>query len=245
VRIVGIIPSRWASTRLPGKPLADLDGRPLIEHVWRRARRVRAFSRLLVATDDARILNTVRAFGGEAVMTPAACASGTDRLAWVARRIPCDVVVNIQGDEPFVPPAYLEKLIAPFRRDPGLSMTTLAAPLPASDRQDPGRVKVVCSQEGYALYFSRAPIPFIRDGRVTARSPFWLHLGLYGYQRDFLLRFARWAPTPLENLEQLEQLRALEHGVRIQVGRVTRPTLSIDTPKDLQRARALLARSKE
>ncbi len=241
MRIVGIIPARWDSTRLPGKPLADLGGRPLIEHVWRRARRARSLSRLLVATDDHRIADAVRGFGGEAMMTPKACASGTDRLAAVAAKLACDVVVNIQGDEPFLPPAYLDRLTRPFHRNPGLQMATLSAPLPAADSLDPNRVKVVCDQDGYALYFSRAPIPLVRGGlRPGARPPFLLHLGCYAYRRVFLLEFSRWPRSPLEKLEQLEQLRALEHGVRIFVAPVPRPTLAVDTPADLARARQYL-----
>lgn len=242
MRIVGIIPARWASTRLPGKPLADLGGRPLIEQVWRRARRARRLSRLLVATDDLRIAAAVRGFGGEAVMTPRTCASGTDRLAAAVRRLACDVVVNIQGDEPFLSPAALDQLVEPFLSDPDLQMATLSAPLPAASAADPNSVKVVCDLAGDALYFSRAALPFPRDGlRPGASSPFRLHLGVYAYRRACLLKFARWPQTPLERLERLEQLRALEHGVRIRVVPVARPSLSVDTPADLARARRLLA----
>lgn len=242
MRIVGIIPARWASTRLPGKPLADLGGRPLIEHVWRRARRARRLSRLLVATDDGRIAAAVRSFGGEAVMTPRTCASGTDRLAVAVRRLACDVVVNIQGDEPFLSPAALDKLVEPFLSDPSLQMATLSAPLPAAAAADPNCVKVVCGLGGDALYFSRAAVPFPRDGlRSDGASPFRLHVGVYAYRRDCLLTFARWSQTPLERLERLEQLRALEHGVRIRVVPAARPSLSVDTPADLARARRLLA----
>jgi 3-deoxy-manno-octulosonate cytidylyltransferase (CMP-KDO synthetase) len=241
MRIVGIIPARWASTRLPGKPLADLGGRPLIEHVWRRALRARRLSRVLVATDDVRIAAAVRAFGGEAVMTPRACASGTDRLAVAARRIACDVVVNVQGDEPFLSPAALDRLVEPFLSDRRLQMATLAAPLPAAEAQDPNSVKVVCDLDGSALYFSRAAVPFPRGGlRPSSASPYRLHVGVYAYRRAFLLKYARWPQTPLERLERLEQLRALEHGVRIRVVNAARPSLSVDTPADLDRARRLL-----
>jgi 3-deoxy-manno-octulosonate cytidylyltransferase (CMP-KDO synthetase) len=245
MRVLGIIPARWASTRLPGKPLADLAGRPLIEHVWRRARRAKSLSRLLVATDDRRIAAAVRKFGGEAVMTPRACASGTDRLAVVARRIACDVVVNIQGDEPFIPPAYIDRLVAPLLADRTLPMSTLSAPLPPEDLMNPNCVKVVCDLEGNALYFSRAPIPQVRGGSIPhAAAAYRLHLGLYAYRRAFLLRYARWPRTPLEKQEQLEQLRALEHGSKIRVLTVARPTLSVDTREDLVRARALMLRSR-
>ncbi len=241
--VVGVIPARWGSTRFPGKPLALLAGRPMIEHVWRRARRAKGLTRLLVATEDQRIVRAVKAFGGEAVMTPASCASGTDRLAVVAARIACDVVVNIQGDEPFVNPRDLDALVRPFLADRTLQMTTLSAPFPAKELGNPARVKVVCDQSGNALYFSRSPIPFIRDPRPARRTrpPYRLHLGFYAYRRDLLLRISRWQPTPLEQLEQLEQLRVLEHGVPIRVVPVARGTLAVDTPADLKRAARLLA----
>jgi len=243
VRIIGIIPARYGSTRLPGKPLADLQGKTLIERVWRQASRAKTLSRLLVATDDRRIAEAVAAFGGEAVMTPATCASGTDRLAVVAKKIPCDVVINIQGDEPFLSPAVIDRLAEPFLKDEQLQMATLSAPLPPEDVPNPNSVKVVCDAAGNALYFSRAGIPYVRDGlKPGLKPPCRLHLGMYAYRRSFLLQYARWPRTPLERLEQLEQLRALERGVKIRVVPVLRPTLSIDTPEDLERARAFLRR---
>jgi len=242
MRILGIIPARWAATRLPGKPLADLGGRPLVEHVWRRARAARSLTRVLVATDDRRIADAVRGFGGEAVLTPRACASGTDRLAHAVRTLPCDLVVNLQGDEPFLSPAAVDRLVAAFRGRRNLLMATLSAPLPAGGLQDPHAVKVVCDPEGFALYFSRAAIPYPRAGvRHLRPRDFRLHLGIYAYRRSFLLRFASWPQTPLERVEQLEQLRALEHGVKIKVVGVSRPTLSVDTLADLDQARRLLA----
>lgn len=217
----------------------------MIEHVWRRARKAKCFSRLIVATDDARILEVVRGFGGDAVMTPRTCASGTDRLAWVARKLACDAVVNIQGDEPFLHAGDLEQMVEPLRRDKKLQMSTLAAPLDPEDLSNPKAVKVVCDARGDALYFSRAPIPFARDGRPEkAKKSYWLHLGFYAYRRSFLLKFAQWPATELEQLEQLEQLRVLVHGHAIRVVRVKHPTLAIDTPADLERARALMGKSK-
>ncbi|MCK5218866.1 3-deoxy-manno-octulosonate cytidylyltransferase [bacterium] len=242
--VVGIIPARWGSTRLPGKPLARLGGRSLIEQVWRRASRARCLSRLLVATDDLRIYEAVREFGGEAVMTPRACASGTDRLARVIARIPCDIVVNIQGDEPFIPPAYIDKLAEPFKQEAGIQMATLAAPLPTGDAKDPNAVKVVCSRDGSALYFSRALIPYPRSVvKIKPPAMALLHLGLYAYQRNTLLRFAGLPRTPLEKTEELEQLRALEHGIKIHVVRVAKPLLSIDTPQDLRQAERMFFRA--
>jgi 3-deoxy-manno-octulosonate cytidylyltransferase (CMP-KDO synthetase) len=241
MKIVGIIPARYASTRLPGKPLADIHGKSLIERVWQRARRAKSLSRVIVATDDERIARAVRAFGGEAVMTPAACASGTDRLACVAKKIACDIVVNIQGDEPFILPATIDRLCAPLAADKQILMSTLSAPLPPEDFLNPNAVKVVSDAAGDALYFSRAPIPHPRDGATPAwERALRLHLGLYAYRRAFLLRYAGWAQTPLEKIEKLEQLRALEHGVKIRVVPVARPTLSVDTPADLKRAREML-----
>ena len=240
VRIVGIIPARWGSTRLPGKPLVELGGQFLIERVWRRAARARCLTRLLVATDDRRILRAVEAFGGEAVLTPRRCATGTDRLARAARGLRTDIVVNVQGDEPFLRPADLERLVAPLREDDGLVMSTLAAPLPPAARRDPNAVKVVVDRTGFALYFSRAPIPHVRAGRPPVASA-RLHLGLYAYRAGFLQTFAAWPRTPLERAEQLEQLRALEHGVRIRVVAVPAPGPSVDTAGDLAAARRLLA----
>lgn len=239
MRIIGIIPARWGSTRFPGKPLARLKNRPVIEHVWRRASRAKLFSRLLVATDDQRIFDAVLGFGGEAVMTPVTCHSGTDRLARVAKRIACDLVVNIQGDEPFIREDYLQSLVAPFRHERGLQMTTLAAPLPPAELKNPNAVKVVCTHTGHALYFSRAPIPWAREKLLA--EPL-LHLGVYAFRRKFLLQYNAWRPTPLEQTEQLEQLRALEHGVRIRVVRVKKPLLSVDTPSDLRQAEKMLRR---
>jgi 3-deoxy-manno-octulosonate cytidylyltransferase (CMP-KDO synthetase) len=243
MRIVGIIPARYASTRLPGKPLADIHGKALIEHVWQRAQKAKLLSRVIVATDDRRIAAEVERFGGEAVMTPVACASGTDRLAVVAKKIACDVVVNIQGDEPFILPGTIDRLCAPLAQDRNLTMATLSAPLPEEEFANPNAVKVVCDLDGNALYFSRAPIPYPRDGVTQAwNKAVRLHLGLYAYRRSFLLRYASWPQTPLEKLEKLEQLRALEHGVKIRVVLVKKSTLSVDTRDDLERARKIMKR---
>ncbi len=241
MHVIGIIPARYGATRLPGKPLALIKGRPLIEHVWRQARKAGSLNRLIVATDDERIKSAVEAFGGEAVLTPVECVSGTDRIAKVVERIPCDVVVNIQGDEPFLIPQYLDKVVSPFQADRHLLMATLAAPLPAKDLHNPNAVKVVTDREGYALYFSRAPIPFPReDDQARKADHAKLHLGIYAYHRSVLLRFAQMPRTPLEQTEKLEQLRALEHGIRIKVVPVRRATLSVDTPEDLTSAMELM-----
>lgn len=246
MRVVGIIPARWGASRLPGKPLALIQGKPLIEYVWRRAKKAKNINRLIVATDDERIVQAVESFGGEAVMTPVECASGTDRIAKVVERIPCDVVVNIQGDEPFLIPRYLDKVVAPFQADRRLLMATLSASLPDEDLDNPNAVKVVCDQDGYALYFSRAPIPYCRkDVKAKDKAKARLHLGIYAYHRSFLLRFAQLAHTPLEQTEKLEQLRAIEHGIKIKVVEVPKATLSVDTKSDLSCARKIMDSKKK
>lgn len=243
MRIIGIIPARFGAIRLPGKPLKDLKGKPIIEHVWQQASRAKCLSRLLVATDDQRIFAAVLGFGGEAIMTPSECASGTDRLAVVAEKLTCDIVVNIQGDEPFLPGTYIDKLVEPLLQDKQLQMSTLAAPLPVAEIRDPNAVKVVCDLQNNALYFSRAPIPFPRDKawKLKNHHP-RLHLGLYAFRRKFLLEFAKMPQTPLERIEKLEQLRALENGIKIKVIAVSKPILSIDTSRDLARARKSIKR---
>ena len=252
-----VIPARYESTRFPGKALALIAGRPMIEHVYARAARARGVARVLVATDDDRIARAVERFGGTAVMTRATHATGTDRLAEVASRIECDVIVNVQGDEPLIEPAMIEQAIAPFAADPALQMTSLRARIvDPAELHDPNVVKVVVDGDDFALYFSRAPIPFPRDavGRhfsaagsgphgPTEVGPFcaWRHVGLYAYRRSFLPRFAALPPSPLEQTERLEQLRALEHGIRIKVLETSHFSIGVDTPADLAKVDALLA----
>ncbi|HXH06411.1 MAG TPA: 3-deoxy-manno-octulosonate cytidylyltransferase [Vicinamibacterales bacterium] len=238
-QIAAIIPARYGSTRFPGKPLADLAGRPLIEHVYRRVAACRTIGTVIVATDDERIRAAVEGFGGRAVLTSPVHASGTDRVAEVAERLACELVVNVQGDEPLVEPAMLEEAIAPFEEDPSLEMATLRCRIrDEAERRSPHVTKVVVDAAGRALYFSRAPIPYARDGGAVTT---WKHIGLYVYRRARLLALARLAPTPLERCEGLEQLRALEHGVRIRVVETTRETIGVDTPEDLERLRRLVA----
>jgi len=238
--IVGIIPARLGSTRLPGKPLLSDTGMPLIRHVVEAAARSVRLTRIIVATDDRAILDAVLGFGGEAVLTRADHRSGTDRVAEVAATLPeAEVVVNIQGDEPEVAGATIDLVASLLELDPEAPMATVATPI--RDRQaylDPSCVKVVRSATGRALYFSRSPIPHVRDGGLdpSARPPqALLHLGLYAYRRDFLLRLAALPPSPLEGLENLEQLRVLEAGYPIAVGIVDEPTVGIDTPEDYRR----------
>ncbi|TSC33568.1 3-deoxy-manno-octulosonate cytidylyltransferase [Corallococcus sp. Z5C101001] len=237
-RTVAVIPARHASTRFPGKPLTLIAGRPMVEHVWRRCQEARAFDEVWVATDDARIRDAVESFGGRAVMTSPACPTGTDRIAEVARARPdVDVWVNVQGDEPLVDPAAL-KVLADLFRDDAVRMGTLVRPLEPDELENPNVVKAVLALNGDALYFSRAPVPHVRDPGAPLHR--WAHLGLYGYRRDTLLQLATLSPTPLEEAEKLEQLRALEHGLRIRCAHVSWRTVAVDVPEDVARVEALM-----
>ena len=243
--VLVVIPARYASVRFPGKPLARLQGKPVIQHVYEQA--ARAGVEAVVATDDPRIAQAVEGFGGSAVMTSAAARSGTERVAEVARARRAPVIINIQGDEPLVRPDMIQPLATFLERHPAVPMASLMTRLERpEDLASPNVVKVVVDQDGYALYFSRAPIPFERtDGAgARARGPAaWKHLGIYGYQRHFLLRFPQLAPTPLEQREQLEQLRALEHGYKIKMLETAHDTVGVDTPEDLERVERMLAAS--
>ena len=241
---VVVIPARYESSRFPGKPLALIAGRPMIEHVYRRAAAARAIARVIVATDDRRIADAVAAFGGEAVMTSAAHPTGTDRLAEVASGLDCDIVVNVQGDEPLVAPSMIDQAVAPLAADPGLQMSSLRTRLTSlAEYLDPNVVKVVVDHADNALYFSRAPIPHRRDPGPGDEPPAgaWRHIGLYAYRRTFLSRYAGLPPTPLEQAERLEQLRALEHGYRIVVPETRHRSVGVDTPSDLAEVEALVA----
>ena len=236
-RVLCVIPSRYGSTRLPAKPLQDIGGRPLVRHVWDRARASRAFDRIVVATDDRRIASVVEGFGGEAVMTSRDLPSGTDRVAAVARRIPASLVVNLQGDEPFIAPRALAALVGAMRRDPSCPFGTLARRTPwRAIAANPNAVKIAVDARGRALYFSRAPIPF----DWTGRDDLLQHLGVYAYRRAFLFRFARMRRSALERRERLEQLRVFEYGIAPRVVVADTPALSVDTYEDLRRAREWL-----
>ncbi|HEY7057337.1 MAG TPA: 3-deoxy-manno-octulosonate cytidylyltransferase [Vicinamibacterales bacterium] len=236
---VAVIPARYQSTRLPGKALADIAGRPMIEHVYRRAAAARSITRVIVATDDQRIAERVRGFGGEAMMTSPAHQSGTDRLAEAVASLACDLVVNVQGDEPLLEPEMIDAAVAPFAADSTLLMSTLRRRIDnPGDHQNPNVTKVVVDRDGFALYFSRAPIPHTRPGQPE--PPAWRHIGLYVYRRSCLLRLARLPQTALERAEALEQLRALEHGIRILAIETVHDTIGVDTPDDLARVRRLI-----
>jgi 3-deoxy-manno-octulosonate cytidylyltransferase (CMP-KDO synthetase) len=227
-----VIPARYASTRFPGKPLARLWGKPVLQHVYERAACATLCERVIVATDDERIAAAARGFGAEVALTRADHPSGTDRVAEVATRLTDDLIVNVQGDEPLVEPSAIDAAVEPLLADPDIPMGTLCAPIEELEAlANPNVVKVVTSREGYALYFSRLPIPFVRDHGVAAAR--YRHIGLYVYRREFLLGLAELTPTPLEEAERLEQLRALEHGHRIRVVAVPGASPGIDTPEDL------------
>jgi 3-deoxy-manno-octulosonate cytidylyltransferase (CMP-KDO synthetase) len=212
----------------------------MIEHVYRRAAAAASVSRVIVATDDRRIFDAVRGFGGEALMTSASHQSGTDRLAEAAAALTCDVVVNVQGDEPLLAPETIDAAVQPFGFDSALEMSTLRRAITdLAELQNPNVTKVVVDSDGYALYFSRAPIPFTRAGHPPAQA--WAHVGMYVYRRDTLLRLAALPPTAMERAEALEQLRALEHGIRIKAIKTTHATIGVDTREDLERVRALMA----
>ena len=235
-RAVAVIPSRYASTRFPGKPLALLDGRPMVAHVVDRAREAGCFAEVLVATDDGRVAAAALAAGATPVMTGEA-RTGTDRVAEVARTVDAEVIVNVQGDEPAVPPASLRTLATFLLDHPGVPLATLALPAGQDELRDPNVVKVVCADSGDALYFSRAPIPWPRNPEAgVARR----HVGLYGFQRAALLAFAAWPEAALERVEGLEQLRALVNGMAIRVLAAAGDSAAVDTPDDVPRAEAAL-----
>ncbi|HZT76422.1 MAG TPA: 3-deoxy-manno-octulosonate cytidylyltransferase [Vicinamibacterales bacterium] len=240
LNVVAVIPARYASSRLPGKPLADLDGRPMIEHVYRRASASPIVSQVIVATDDLRIATRVTEFGGKVRLTKPTHETGTDRLAEVAASLDCDIVINVQGDEPLVDPRAIAELVNPFT-DSSVQMTTLYRRIhDAADLANPNIAKIVLDRGGFAMYFSRAPIPHTRDPR-GGWPPMYRHIGLYGYRRSTLLVLAALEQTPLERAEGLEQLRALEHGIRIKAVETRHESFEVNTPEDLAQVRRLLA----
>lgn len=252
--VVAIIPARFGSTRLPGKPLAQIGGRPMIQHVYQSAARAKVLDRVIVATDDRRIEAAVKSFGGEVMMTSPDHSSGTDRLAEVARRIKAELVVNVQGDLPFISAQTITQAVQPLRRHRHIPMATVCTAIyDESEWRNPNIVKVLTDKARLALFFTRSPIPFARHNGVDpsgkrvarrAKRRLWgyRHLGLYVYRRDFLLKFSRLRPTALEQIESLEQLRALEHGYRIYVAEVDERSVEVDTPADLLRAENYLKR---
>ena len=243
MRVIGVIPARYQSSRLEGKPLADILGKPMVQHVWERSRAADCLDEVLVATDDQRVFDIVRAFGGHAVLTRSEHRSGTDRVAEAIAGYSADVVVNIQGDEPMIAPEMIAEVVAPFRSGVEPEIVTLKKEVfQESEFADRGVVKVVTDAAGWALYFSRSLIPYPR-----LRSPqfhVYEHLGLYAYARESLFRLSTLPVSPLEEIESLEQLRALENGIRILVVETacSSESVSVDTQEDLERVRRILSR---
>lgn len=249
-RVVGVIPSRYGSQRLPAKPLIDLAGKTMVERVYGQARQCRLLSRVVVATDDERIVRAVRAFGGDVLMTSPELASGTDRVAAVARSIEGEIFVNIQGDEPLMPSAMIEQAVRVVLEDPEALVGTLAKRMTqGEDLANPATVKVVLNRRGYALYFSRSPIPHVRGEsdirRWLGSHAFYKHIGIYVFRREFLSRYSALGESTLESVEKLEQLRILDHGYSIKVGITEHDSVPVDTAEDAEKVRKILSGSRE
>jgi 3-deoxy-manno-octulosonate cytidylyltransferase (CMP-KDO synthetase) len=240
-KVAVVIPSRYASTRLPAKPLHPIAGKPLVQHVWERCVRAKGVEKVIVATDDVRIAEAASGFGAEVAMTSRKHRSGTDRVAEVAKKLRGFThIINVQGDEPLVDPAVVSKLAASMAKDRKIEMITSASVFaPDDDLTNPNMVKVVLDRQSNGLYFSRSLIPYVRtDG---ARPQFYRHQGIYGYTTEFLLQFVKWKPGILEQAESLEQLRALENGAKIRVVLAKHAAVSVDTPEDVAAVERLLA----
>jgi 3-deoxy-manno-octulosonate cytidylyltransferase (CMP-KDO synthetase) len=240
-QVVVVIPSRYAATRLPGKPLVNLAGKPMVQRVYEQAKLAQTVHRVLVATDDQRIVDAVLAFGGEARMTRSDHRTGTERIAEVAAHEAGDVFVNVQGDEPLIDPVAVDTAVAALLEDPPAQIATVATPIRhVPDIMDPNVVKTVVDFDSNALYFSRAPIPWVRDTPQKVHVKYWKHLGLYVFQRDALLEYPTLPQGELEKIEQLEQLRWLENGWKIRVTEVEHDAVSVDAPEDVTRVEKLL-----
>jgi 3-deoxy-manno-octulosonate cytidylyltransferase (CMP-KDO synthetase) len=243
MNVLAVIPARYASTRLPGKPLVPLGGKPMIQRVWERVRQAQSVSDVIIATDDERIRSAVQAFGGDVAMTRSDHRSGTERVAEAAlARGDAEIIVNVQGDEPLIEPSAIDAAVEAVREDLEVSVATLAVPISKpADIMDPNVVKAVLDFDGNALYFSRAPIPWVRDRSGPVHAKHLKHLGLYVYRRAALLEFATFPQGDLERIEQLEQLRWLENGYRIRVAETEYDSVSVDVPEDILRVEQLLA----
>jgi 3-deoxy-manno-octulosonate cytidylyltransferase (CMP-KDO synthetase) len=252
-KIIGIIPARYSSKRLPGKPLIPINGKPLIQRVYEGAKGSSFLDRVIVATDSVRVSDLVYGFGGEAFLSLRRHPTGTDRVAEVIRNLNCDLAVNIQCDQPFLSPKMIDDLIVSMLEKRNLLMATLAKKIDDTQKlNDPNVVKVILDQKGFAIYFSRFPIPYVRDMHHSPytegltkinlkRAPYYEHIGMYAFRKDFLLKFASWKQTPLERYEKLEQLRALENGYKIKVCVTKHKSFTVDVPADLSK----LKRQKE
>ncbi|MDX9701776.1 MAG: 3-deoxy-manno-octulosonate cytidylyltransferase [Candidatus Auribacterota bacterium] len=234
-KVCGVIPARYDSSRFPGKPLALIAGKPMIQHVYERALKASLVNRLIVATDDERIFDTVIQFGGSAVMTDASHPSGTDRIAQAVGAIDCEYVLNIQGDEPLIDPCVIDNVAQALISDPHVVMATpIAEVTDMSDLDNPNVVKAVVDCNGFALYFSRSKVPFLRDSADTPNKKWYKHIGLYGFRKSFLLQLIKYPPSTLEKMERLEQLRVLENGFRIKTVMTQYVGIGVDTPEDVK-----------
>ncbi len=240
MKVLGVIPARYGSTRFEGKALADILGKPMIQRVYERAIKASNINELTVATDDQRIFDAVLGFGGKVVMT-AQHPTGTDRIAEVAQKTDADIIVNIQGDEPLIEPAMIDEAIQPLLDDEKVDLSTLVHKMNSEDDyNNPNVVKVVVDRSGFAMYFSRSPIPYIKSGFSNRGTPIYRHVGLYVYRRYALLDFARTPPMPLETSEGLEQLRFLESGYRMKVVETQYRSIGVDTPSDLEKVKKII-----
>lgn len=239
--IWAVIPARYAAARFPGKPLVSLAGKTMIQRVWERVRQATRIAKVVIATDDERILSAVKAFGGEAILTRPNHPSGTSRIAEVAASSNADIYINVQGDEPLIAPEAVDALAECIASDDSIALATLAVALKnPADIMDPNICKVVLDFNGDALYFSRAPIPWVRDSAGKVHAQHWKHLGLYAYRRAALLEYETLPPGELERLEQLEQLRWLENGYKIRVAETSHDSVSVDVPEDVPRVEKLI-----
>lgn len=245
--IIGIIPARFASTRLMGKPLADIGGKPMIQRTYESCLSSKLLHKVVIAVDDEKILNVAKSFGADAYMTPNDLPSGSDRIAHVAKKLKADIIVNIQGDEPFINGRMIDQAIEPLLFDRDVEVSTLVKKIDkVEELKSPSIPKVVFDYNNFALYFSRSPIPYVREAKSNLdrvnSGDIYKHIGLYVYRKDALLKFTSLKPTDLENIEKLEQLRMLENGMRIKVVVTEYESFSVDTPKDLEIARKYAAK---
>ena len=248
--ILGVIPARFASTRLMGKPLADIGGKSLLQHTYEGASKSKLLNKIVIAVDDEKVLKSSKGFGALAIMTPKDCATGSDRISIVAKEFPrADIVVNIQGDEPFISGMMIDQAIEPLLFDDEVNVSTLAKLIESKDElYSESIVKVVFDYRNFALYFSRSPIPFVRDAKTEKekfdKAKFYKHIGLYVFRKEYLFKFTQLSPTDLEGWEKLEQLRMLENGFKVKIVETEFDSFSVDTPEDLEKARKIYSKFK-
>ncbi len=249
--IIGIIPARFASSRLMGKPLADIGGKPMLRHTWEQVKKAKLLNEVIIAVDDSKVYDVAKGFGAQVIMTPKELPTGSDRIAFAAKNYAAsDIIVNIQGDEPFIQPRMIDEAIEPLLFDKSVNVSTLAKQITTVDELKSKSIpKLVFDYENYALYFSRSPIPFVRDAKNNleriASAEIYKHIGLYVFRKNTLLKFTKLKPTVLEQAEKLEQLRMLENGIKIKIVTTEYDSFSVDTPKDLEIARKFYAKMKK